>query len=474
MKRSGLKKAVACIIIALMLTPLSGCGLHQFIEAFDPDISAAPSIEAALPSGSPAGSPEASEPSFTAEPEASAEASVWPSPTEWAYYSAAPASETPGPYYSASPVVTPAPTAPGQTTPRPGNTQQPGFTPRPTFTPRPGVTPGVTPRPTPKPTVTPKPTQGSSVTTPKPEPLPTNGYLTDWERTRLVNFMHRLPDDYVPHNLINAQSYLGTLCGYHNTRARIQTEVAVQLKKMFEAAYNEGVSSRYYLQCAYRTQADQWVLWNNRLAQNPHYGDDPFTNPVGTMPGNASEHCAGLALDITSSAHTAMDYGFGQTAEGIWLRDNCHRFGFILRYPASKAHITGVHYESWHFRYVGVELARVLKQRGICLEEYYGEYNGVMPPATPTPRPGATPTPVVTAAPTATPAPTHTPAPTQTPASTHTPTPTPVPTHTPAPTPAPTAAPTATPAPTAAPTETPAPTEAPAPTEGEGFAHFIK
>ena len=131
------------------------------------------------------------------------------------------------------------------------------------------------------------------------------------------------------------------------------------------------------------------------------------------MPGNASEHCAGLAIDITSVAHPYCDYGFGDTAEGRWLRANAHRFGFILRYPAGKASISGVHYESWHFRYVGVELAREIYSRGICLEEYYGEYGGSMPAATPTPTPASTPTPTPTPAPT--PKPTDEPAETDAP-----------------------------------------------------------
>ncbi|MBQ2517467.1 MAG: D-alanyl-D-alanine carboxypeptidase family protein [Clostridia bacterium] len=419
--------------LALITAFISGCDIGGLIDAFDPAVTPAMQAESSAPTE--AGS---AGPSYAAEPFQS----EWPAPTQEASAGASPAwdggsraaqTQEPSPFDEHRPTASATPgNGVGQTL-APTSTQRPAATPKPTATQRP------------------------SVTTPKPEPVPTNGYLTEWEKTRLVNFMHLLPDDYVPHHLINAQGYFGSLIGYHNTAARIQTEVAVQAKKMFEAAKNEGVTAKYYLQSAYRRQESQWALWLDRLAHDPHYGDDPYTNPVGTMPGNASEHCAGLAMDITSVSHPNMDYAFGLTAEGIWLRNNAHRFGFILRYPANKAHITEVHYESWHFRYVGVTLAGELHRRGICLEEYYGEYHGQMP--TPTHTPGHTASPTATPKPTAT----DTPKPTSVPTPAPTPAPTPTPTSTPAPTPAPTPEPTA--APTHAPTDEPEPSPAD-PTDG--------
>ena len=90
------------------------------------------------------------------------------------------------------------------------------------------------------------------------------------------------------------------------------------------------------------------------------------------MPGNASEHCAGLAVDLGSTDFPKENASFGETPEGIWLYNNAHRFGFILRYPADKTHITGVKWEPWHFRYVGEELAAAIHASGLCLEEYLG------------------------------------------------------------------------------------------------------
>ncbi len=88
------------------------------------------------------------------------------------------------------------------------------------------------------------------------------------------------------------------------------------------------------------------------------------------MPGCMSEHTTGLALDILSENHETANDAYGETPEGRWLVENAHRYGFILRYPEGKEHITGVIYEPWHYRYVGVEAATEIWERGICLEEY--------------------------------------------------------------------------------------------------------
>ncbi len=91
-----------------------------------------------------------------------------------------------------------------------------------------------------------------------------------------------------------------------------------------------------------------------------------------TVPGY-SEHQIGLALDITSSTYYTLDEGFGETKAGLWLKEHCDEYGFILRYPAGKEYITGIQYEPWHFRYVGKEAASVIMERDITLEEFLEE-----------------------------------------------------------------------------------------------------
>ncbi len=87
---------------------------------------------------------------------------------------------------------------------------------------------------------------------------------------------------------------------------------------------------------------------------------------VSARPGH-SEHQTGLAMDINSTWFT-----FADTAEGKWLAENCWKYGFIIRYPEGKEDITGYAYESWHIRYVGMELAKTLHESGETLEEYFG------------------------------------------------------------------------------------------------------
>lgn len=232
-------------------------------------------------------------------------------------------------------------------------------------TPPPTAAPTEVPTPEPTPAPTPEPT-------PEPTPTPTPGYLTDEERMRLVNFEYRLETDYEPHDMVTACVYLKGYCTFKYTTTQIQIEVADHLKLMLIAAKEEGVAHGYFLVNSYRAQWIQRRMWQKRVDANPYYGQDPYHHPVGTMPGNASEHCAGLAVDITSENYPYVYTGYGNTAEAKWMMENAHRFGFILRYPAEKEYITGVHYEPWHFRYVGVEAAYEIYERGLCLEEYLG------------------------------------------------------------------------------------------------------
>ena len=87
------------------------------------------------------------------------------------------------------------------------------------------------------------------------------------------------------------------------------------------------------------------------------------------VPGT-SEHQLGLAVDLVSSEYTGLDERQEETGSYQWLVKHCAEYGFILRYPNDKTEITGIIYEPWHFRYVGVEAAREIMDQGICLEEY--------------------------------------------------------------------------------------------------------
>ena len=92
---------------------------------------------------------------------------------------------------------------------------------------------------------------------------------------------------------------------------------------------------------------------------------------VVAYPGT-SEHNLGLAADIVAKDYQLLDDKQADTPEAKWLKENCWRYGFILRYPTDKTGETGIIFEPWHYRYVGKEAAREIMEQGICLEEYLG------------------------------------------------------------------------------------------------------
>jgi D-alanyl-D-alanine carboxypeptidase len=94
---------------------------------------------------------------------------------------------------------------------------------------------------------------------------------------------------------------------------------------------------------------------------------------LSARPGH-SEHQLGLAADFSVRGQgCVIMVCFGNTEAGIWLAENAHEFGFVLRYPKGYKPITGFQYEPWHFRYVGIELATEMKSKGIkTLEQFWG------------------------------------------------------------------------------------------------------
>lgn len=92
-------------------------------------------------------------------------------------------------------------------------------------------------------------------------------------------------------------------------------------------------------------------------------------------PGH-SEHQTGLAIDLNE-----ISSSFANTKEGKWVEENCHKYGFILRYPKGKEAQTGYMYEPWHIRYVGVDAATAIYNSGLCFEEYYGITSAYAPEA---------------------------------------------------------------------------------------------
>ncbi len=115
----------------------------------------------------------------------------------------------------------------------------------------------------------------------------------------------------------------------------------------------------------YRTEEFQRQLYDERAAA---FGEEYAAMYVAT-PGY-SEHHTGLAVDLSVYTDSGEGYELSTYEKCSWLKENFENYGFILRYPQEKASITGISYESWHYRYVGYPHSLIMKERGLCYEEY--------------------------------------------------------------------------------------------------------
>lgn len=218
-------------------------------------------------------------------------------------------------------------------------------------------------------TPTPAATATSTPETATPVPEATAPVLVNTDTstvTFLVNREYPLSEDYVPEGLTTPE----VLFPFSDTsidKAKMTPEAGAALARLFDAAYDEAGLTLYGVS-AYRSYARQYTIYATNLIV---YGT-AHTNRYSAAPGR-SEHQTGLAIDIScASEGFGLEETFADTPEGIWVAQNAHRFGFILRYPKDKEHITGYSYEPWHIRYVGTELAALLYETGLTLDEYYG------------------------------------------------------------------------------------------------------
>lgn len=185
----------------------------------------------------------------------------------------------------------------------------------------------------------------------------------DW-RLVLINKQHSIPEDYEV-----SLGKINTLKGIMYCDERIIDD----LLDMLQAAQEENI--RLEICSPYRDTEYQEMLFDRKIRTYMNRGLSyieafQLSSQYVTVPG-ASEHQIGLALDIVTGSHRTLNAAFGETAAGIWLAENSYRYGFILRYPKGKEYITGIKYEPWHFRYVGVEAATVITEKGITLEEFW-------------------------------------------------------------------------------------------------------
>lgn len=183
----------------------------------------------------------------------------------------------------------------------------------------------------------------------------------------LINEKHPMDPSYVPEVTAVSGEY------------SVDSRIADAVNKMFQAAKDAGMNM--HILSAYRTVEKQTQVFNDTMSDNLDGGEDYWaayntTKQSVALPGY-SEHGIGLALDIVSDSYEGLDDQQAQTPEAQWLAKNCAEYGFILRYPSDKSEETGIIYEPWHYRYVGVEDAKKIMESGETLETYLKENYGV-------------------------------------------------------------------------------------------------
>ena len=172
----------------------------------------------------------------------------------------------------------------------------------------------------------------------------------------LVNKNNKLDKNYIPTDL----KLIDKEYAYDNKYLR--KEACNAFIYMVKDAKKQGYN--IIAVSTYRSYDYQEKLYNNYVKEKGLYYADMASARAGH-----SEHQTGLAVDI---ADLSLDYdNFEKTKEFTWVKNNAHKYGFILRYPKNKAYITGFKYEPWHYRYVGKQIATIIYFENITLEEYY-------------------------------------------------------------------------------------------------------
>ena len=182
--------------------------------------------------------------------------------------------------------------------------------------------------------------------------------------TVLVNKQWRLPPGWEPPDLIEPNVPF-TFSG-DDPKRYVREPAAIALASLFAAAAQAGTPLAAV--SGYRSEQTQADLYGLAVSEQGEVQADLHR----ARPGH-SEHQTGLAMDITSADGTcAVEECFGTSPAGVWVAAHAHEHGFIVRYPAGKEAVTGYAYEPWHLRFVGVDVATVLTDGGLTLEERPG------------------------------------------------------------------------------------------------------
>lgn len=175
----------------------------------------------------------------------------------------------------------------------------------------------------------------------------------------LVNKYNYLRDDFVPNNLVEMTT------PYSKEGIYLVAEARDNFYKLVDKAKEEGLTIRAI--SAYRSYTYQKRLYDKYVEADGVNKADTYSARPGF-----SDHQTGLAIDVDNA--TSSFENFTNTKEYQWMLDNSYKYGFILRYPSGKENITGYQFESWHYRYVGLKLAKKIKASNLTFDEYFTRY----------------------------------------------------------------------------------------------------
>lgn len=183
----------------------------------------------------------------------------------------------------------------------------------------------------------------------------------------LLNKTHSVAPEYAPEGMVD----IAQLVPAYKATVLLREDAANAFVSLRAAMDADGINNMKALS-GYRDFQYQTGLFNRQAARWQKRGADwesasEKASWSVAIPGT-SEHQAGLAIDVSVDGSTSLS--FRNTEAGLWMKENSHKFGFVLRYAEEKTAITGINFEPWHFRYVGLPHATYMAENNLCFEEY--------------------------------------------------------------------------------------------------------
>ncbi len=208
------------------------------------------------------------------------------------------------------------------------------------------------------------------------EKYPSREYACE-KKTKLVNANNPLGENYTPQGLFSLNELNCPIV--EGGQYSLVKEAAFALCDMLNVMENSiNKQNSILVTSAYRSYSKQEVIYESYIKDlmNRGYTRKEAEDEIGKTSARAgySEHQTGLCVDFIERGHIELDETFENCKAFVWLYDNAHKYGFILRYPKDKVAITGYSYEPWHFRFVGIDAATIIYQDNLCLEEYLAQY----------------------------------------------------------------------------------------------------